>query len=243
MAKIWHKYSGKKLTDKEREFADQYMVDLDGTKAAIRAGYKPTAAHVTASKILSKPHVKSYIASCLKSQHESLELTTKEVLQQLYYLVTRDVREFVDEDGVLLPLNELNDRAAMSVDGFDQEVVEYTDMNGERHKTVKNKLKLVSKAGAIDMAMKYYGLFKQDNEQKQNNVTIDFSKLFQPFVDTDDRVTKAMTSLEETTKEQLVIDVEPSGKPSIHNEDSSQEILGKESVGIASAKKMGKDKG
>lgn len=204
------------LSDKEREFADQYLVDLDGAKAAIRAGYKPSSAVVTASKILAKSHIKAYIGKQLSERHEEVTLTTAEVLKQLYYIVSRDVREFVDDEGVALPISELGDRAAQSVDGFDQEITEYTDLNtGVKTRVIKNKIKLVGKAGAIDMAMKYQGLFKQDNEQKQNHVTLDFSKLFVPPDNSDDRVVKAMTLLEEKKPNQLVIESEPNQKPQV----------------------------
>lgn len=206
-----------KLSDKEREFADQYLVDLDGAKAAIRTGYSVKAAAVTASKILAKPHVKAYIGKQLSERHEEVTLTTAEVLKQLFYIVTRDVREFVDDEGVALPISELGDRAAQSVDGFDQEITEYTDMNtGMKTRTIKNKLKLVGKAGAIDMAMKYQGLFIRDNEQKVPTVTLDFSQFFKPpKIDASDPVEKAMAHLEETAQNKVIIEAEPNKKPQV----------------------------
>lgn len=214
-------YGSKQLSDKERLFVDYYLSEgLDQTKAAIKAGYSVHSAQAIGNQIMRRPHVKRAIGKAAKEIHEELTLTTEEVLKQLYFLVTRDVREAVDDEGVMLPINRLSDRMASCVDGFDQEITEYTDLEtGQKRRTIKNKLKLVGKAGAIDMAMKYQGLFKQDNEQKTTTVNLDFSKLFQPHVDPNDPVEKAMAHLEETARNKVVIEVEPTTKkPTVKNE-------------------------
>jgi phage terminase small subunit len=187
----------KQLNDKERMFVDYYLNEgLDQTKAAIKAGYSAKSAHAIGNQIMRRPHIKKAIGKAAKEVHEELTLTTEEVLKQLYYIVTRDVREFVDEEGIALPLHKLGDRAAQSVDGFDQEINEYVNLEtGIKTRTIKNKLKLVGKAGAIDMAMKYQGLFKQDNDQKQTHVTLDFTKLFQPHIEANDPVETAIDNL------------------------------------------------
>lgn len=213
-----------KLSDKQRLFVDQYLVDQDATKAAIRAGYSVKSANAIGNKLIKDPRVARAIGKAAKEVHEELTLTTEEVLKQLYYIVTRDVREFVDENGDALPISELGDRAAQSVDGFDQEITYFTNYEtGDVTKTVKNKLKLVGKAGAIDMAMKYQGLFKQDNAQKQPQVTLDFSQLFKPHVEANDPVNEAMKNLEETAANKVVIEVEPNQKPKVKNAKTTKE--------------------
>lgn len=210
-------YGSKQLSDKERLFVDYYLSEgLDQTKAAIKAGYSVKSAQAIGNQIMRRPHIKRAIGKAAKEIHEGITLTTDEVLRQLYFIVTRDVREFVDENGVSLPISELGDRAAQSVDGFDQEITEYTDMNtGVKTRTIKNKLKLVGKAGAIDMAMKYQGLFERDNQQKTQTVTLNFAQLMNPPSQVDDPVVKAMTNLEETAQNKIVIESEPNQKPKV----------------------------
>ncbi len=43
------------MTQRQRRFIDEYLVDLNGTQAAIRAGYSPKSAAVTAAKNLRNP--------------------------------------------------------------------------------------------------------------------------------------------------------------------------------------------
>lgn len=217
----YRQHGSKQLTNKERLFVDYYLSDgMDQTSAAIKAGYSAKTAHAIGNQLMRRPHIRAEIGKQCKQLHDEIELTTEEVLKQLYYIVTRDVREFVDSEGVMLPLNKLGDRAAQAVDGFDQEITEYTDLEtGQKRRTIKNKLKLVGKAGAIEMAMKYQGLFKTDNEQKQNHVTLDFSKLFQPHREENDPVVKAMENLEESAKNKVVIEVAKNKKPQVKNKE------------------------
>lgn len=197
----------KQLTDKERLFVDQYVIDLDVRKAAIRSGYKPNSAATTGNQIMKKPHVKAAIGKILLELHVELDLTQKDILEQLYYVTTRDIREFVDENGKALPLHKLQDRAANCIDGFEQEITTYTDENGTTE-TIKNKVKLVSKATAIDMAMRYRGLFAPTESKNENVTTVqfDFAKLMNPPDMLDDPVEAAMKALEDKSSAPVIIE-------------------------------------
>lgn len=197
----------RQLSDRHREFVDQYLIDLDGKKAAIRAGYKPSAAAAMAVRLLNRKDVKAALGKESKQHHEENYLTADNIILQLAYITTRDIREFVDEHGEMIPLNKLHDRAAACVDGFDQEITIYTDENGTT-KTVKNKVKLVSKATAIDMAMRYRGLFAPTETKNENVNTIqfDFNKLFSPPDLANDPVEEAMKALEDKGTKTVVIE-------------------------------------
>lgn len=56
----------RKLTQKQRRFADEYLVDCNGTKAAVRAGYSPKTANEQAAKLMANPKIHSYITENLK---------------------------------------------------------------------------------------------------------------------------------------------------------------------------------
>lgn len=55
------------LTDKQKRFCDEYLIDLNATQAAIRAGYSPKTAEQTASRLLRNVKVQEYIAKDKKS--------------------------------------------------------------------------------------------------------------------------------------------------------------------------------
>lgn len=55
------------LTPKQKRFCEEYLIDLNATQAAIRAGYSPKTAEQTASRLLRNVKVQEYIAKDKKS--------------------------------------------------------------------------------------------------------------------------------------------------------------------------------
>lgn len=73
----------KKLTAKQQRFCDEYLIDLNATQAAIRAGYSEKTAGVIASENLNKPYIKEYIENRMKEKEKNLIADQDEVLQYL----------------------------------------------------------------------------------------------------------------------------------------------------------------
>lgn len=72
-----------RLTKKQRRFADEYLVDCNGTKAAIRAGYSPKTANEQAAKLMSNPKIKTYISEKLEELSSERLADAQEVLEYL----------------------------------------------------------------------------------------------------------------------------------------------------------------
>lgn len=72
-----------KLTRKQDLFCQEYIVDYNGTKAAIRAGYEERSARSTASKLLAKSNIRSRVRELQAEQVERLAATQDFVVQQL----------------------------------------------------------------------------------------------------------------------------------------------------------------
>ena len=73
----------KKLTAKQQRFCDEYLVDLNGTQAAIRAGYSKKTAYAIADNNLKKPAIKDYIAARMAEKESKLIADQNEVLKYL----------------------------------------------------------------------------------------------------------------------------------------------------------------
>lgn len=71
------------LTDKQKRFCEEYLIDLNATQAAIRAGYSPKTAEQTASRLLRNVKVQEYIAKRQKELSRSTEITQERVIQEL----------------------------------------------------------------------------------------------------------------------------------------------------------------
>lgn len=72
-----------KLTPKQQRFADEYIVDLNGKQAAIRAGYSEKTAEAQASRLLSNAKVQCYIQKRKQDRVERTEITQDMVLYEL----------------------------------------------------------------------------------------------------------------------------------------------------------------
>lgn len=72
-----------KMTAKQQRFCDEYLIDLDGTKAAIRAGYSEKTAAVIASENLRKPNIREYIDKRMAEKEATLIAGQDEVMRYL----------------------------------------------------------------------------------------------------------------------------------------------------------------
>ena len=85
----------KKLTPKQQRFCDEYLIDMNGTQAAIRAGYSKKTAGVIADENLKKPYIREYIDERMKEKEEKLVAKQDEVMQYLTAVMRREYSEHV----------------------------------------------------------------------------------------------------------------------------------------------------
>lgn len=81
------------LTPKQQRFVDEYLVDLNATQAAIRAGYSPDTARQMGAENLSKPVIQLAIAEGRKAQQERTGITADRVLREIALIAFADARE------------------------------------------------------------------------------------------------------------------------------------------------------
>lgn len=71
------------MTKKQKRFADEYLIDLNATQAAIRAGYSEKFANTNASKLLHNTTIKVYIDEQLEQLHNKSIATIEEIMTYL----------------------------------------------------------------------------------------------------------------------------------------------------------------
>ncbi len=72
-----------KMTPKQQRFCDEYLIDLNATQAAIRAGYSKKTAYSIGTENLMKPEIKSYIDARMAEKESELIADQDEVLKYL----------------------------------------------------------------------------------------------------------------------------------------------------------------
>ena len=84
-----------KLTAKQQLFCDEYLVDLNATAAAIRAGYSAKTAGVIGNENLKKPYIREYIDKRMAEKEELLIAKQDEVMQYLSAVMRRELVEHI----------------------------------------------------------------------------------------------------------------------------------------------------
>lgn len=81
---------------REDVFVQEYLVDLNGAKAAIRAGFSPRSARQTASELLAKPEVQAKLQAAMDARAERTGITADQVLKKLWDMANADPRELTE---------------------------------------------------------------------------------------------------------------------------------------------------
>lgn len=86
----------RRCTPKEQRFIDEYLIDLNGTQAAVRSGYSASSARQIASENLSKPYIQHAIAEARRAQQQRTQITADRVVQEIANVALADARELVE---------------------------------------------------------------------------------------------------------------------------------------------------
>lgn len=84
-----------KMTEKQKRFCDEYLIDLNGAQAALRAGYSAKSAKSQANENLKKPYIRDYIDARLAEKEEALVAKQDEVLKYLTAVMRGDTKSAV----------------------------------------------------------------------------------------------------------------------------------------------------
>ena len=89
-----------KLTPKQARFIEEYLVDLNATQAAIRAGYAERSATVTASKLLTKANIQEAIQIAQLARSERTQITVDKVLEDIELIKLNAMQQ--EDDGKMI---------------------------------------------------------------------------------------------------------------------------------------------
>ncbi len=141
----------------------EYLLDLNGTQAAIRAGYSPNTAAAIASEVLALPKVAKAVAAGRAQRAERLNITQDKVLASMTMLAESSVNDYVaDETGNVHPAPGAPNDCIKAIKSIKRRFKTITRGSGESvvvEKTCDVEIQLWDKPGTLKLVGKHIGLF------------------------------------------------------------------------------------
>lgn len=94
------------LTPKQQRFVEEYLIDLNATQSAIRAGYSEKTANEQGSRLLANVSISEAIAEAKNKRTEQTQIDAAYVLKRLVEIDQMDVLDIMDDQMKIRPVNE-----------------------------------------------------------------------------------------------------------------------------------------
>lgn len=143
------------MTKKQKRFVEEYLIDLNATQAAIRAGYSPDTAKSIGSENLTKPDIQARIAKAMAERSKRTGVNADRVVTELAKIAFVNASDVIDADtATLKPDVAPEDTAAIQsvkVKTFGEDGLE-------------REIKMADKLKALELLGKHLGMFKDKVE-------------------------------------------------------------------------------
>ena len=155
------------MTKKQKRFVEEYLIDLNATQAAIRAGYSPDTAKSIGSENLTKPDIQARIAKAMAERSRRTGVNADRVVMELAKIAFVNAGDVIDaETATVKPDAARDDTAAIQsvkVKTFGEDGLE-------------REIKMADKLKALELLGKHLGMFK-DKVELSGGLEMEKSKL------------------------------------------------------------------
>ena len=157
------------MTKKQKRFVEEYLIDLNATQAAIRAGYSPHTAKDIGCENLAKPNIAAAISQAMAERSRRTGINQDRVLQELARIGFAKITDVVDPETAEIRTDASDDDLAC----IQSIKIKPNEFGTEREVKLYDK-----KAALVDLG-KHLGLFKDNVELSGDmdlNITIDYGE-------------------------------------------------------------------
>ena len=149
------------MTDKQERFCEEYMIDLNATQAAIRAGYSPRTAREQAAQNLAKLNIQNRIAQLQAEQSRRTGVTADRVVRELAKIAFANASDLIDPETASVKLDASRDDLAaiqsIKVKSFGEDGLEH-------------EVKLADKLRALDLLGKHLGMYNGTSDDSTDQL-------------------------------------------------------------------------
>lgn len=150
-----------KLTEKQQRFVEEYLIDLNATQAAIRAGYSVKTANEQGSQNLAKLSIQQAIAEQMAERSKRTGINQDRVVLELAKIALVKMTDIVDNQGRIKSDASPDDLACI-------ESVKYKESESDTGSSVEREVKIASKLKALELLGKHLGMW---NDKLDVNIT------------------------------------------------------------------------
>jgi len=143
----------KKITPKQEQFVQEYLIDLNATQAAIRAGYSKKSAKEIAYELLTKPHIQQAIDIAVKNRNERIKINADKVLLELVAIKEMDILDILTDSGNLKPISQWPKIWRTTISSFDM-----TSIGSGDSPAILKKIKWPDKLRNLELIGKHVGI-------------------------------------------------------------------------------------
>lgn len=162
----------KKLTAKQKRFIDEYLIDLNATQAAIRAGYSPDSAKEIASENLTKPNIADAIAKAMALRSRRTGINQDRVLLELAKIAFLNPVDVINMDSAtIIDEASRDDTAAIAS-------VKVKRIPTEDGDITEREVKTYDKIKALELLGKHLSLWDKSDrlDEEPNKIIIEFKR-------------------------------------------------------------------
>lgn len=149
-----------RLTNKQKRFIEEYLVDLNATQAAIRAGYSPETAKEIGCENLTKPNIKNEIDKAIAERSRRTGINQDRVLREIAKIAFVNPSDVINFNQATVKENASDDDLAV-ISGVKIKSIPTDDGDIQ-----EREVKLYDKLKALDMLGKHLGMFTDKIELK-----------------------------------------------------------------------------
>ncbi|ELY4302221.1 terminase small subunit [Cronobacter turicensis] len=160
-----------KLTPKQEMFCREYLIDLNATQAAIRAGYSVKGANAKGAQLLANVSISERVAELKAERNEKVGINAAYVLQRLVEIDQMDVADILNDDGTLKAISQWPKCWRITLQGIDISST-IRNFDEETEETILKKIKWPDKVKNLELLGKHVDV-QAFREQVKANHTVD----------------------------------------------------------------------
>ena len=163
--------NSEKLTAKQQAFVEQYLVSLNASDAALRAGYSKKTAPYIGAENLKKPLIKAAITEAKRNRSERVQVNADYVLKRLFEIDQLDVADILHEDHSLKSVREWPKAWRLSISAID---IKQLEGPGPDIEAILKKIKWPDKLRNLELIGKHVDV---KAFEEQINVKVDHAEI------------------------------------------------------------------